>query len=189
MKKMYQDKLGIGLCIIALVGFFLPAVVLIVDFLGNSYSQSFSLAALFSQSRGAGTDFFSGLGESPLGELLSGIGNDSIDQMMRALLMSVGAYLIAAVLVVLALAVQLLGRFKKIGAAVTGLALGLLVFAAIRILGVPGLAAAALEESLGFFASLLDVSRLLHLRLGYGMLLSIAALGCALVVQVVYWKD
>jgi hypothetical protein len=170
--------LSAAACMLALLGFLFPALLLEVNLLGQESRHEFGLLTFFrtdNQLRGLDipqTDLFGSPGG---GGLLADTG--------FTLLTSAGAYALTLLLLAAALAMILLGKLRKTRAALLALTLPLFAYAGYSILTVIDPLIAALESAIGFFALFIDLSRLAVLRLGMGYWLTLGAALCVLALQ------
>ena len=167
------------LCVIALIGFILPAVNINIDFLGNTRSMSLSARSLFDRPDTPLDDLESSrFSQLDLSDMSSGI----VAEIRTEVIASVGAYFIALVLLILLLVLAIIGKFKKTSILISAVSVTLLIYAGYTILTITeplidGIET-IIENALGFLAFLIDVSSILSLSLGNGYWLTIIMLGC-----------
>jgi len=175
------------LCVIALAGFFLPAMRLNVSFFGLGTSTTFSLATFFNPPDNPfGAMDLPGLQQRDLRDLidLSGDDNPFADVGAR-LVASIGAYFVTFILLVIALVFALMDKLRRASIALLSIAFVLFAYAGYAITTIPALMQEAFENFLGFFARLLDLSNIISITLGIGFWITLAAIACALVMRVI----
>jgi hypothetical protein len=177
--QKYSKCLLAGLCVIALVGFFLPAIQVEMSFLGSARTSNFSLATVFedSDSPFEGMDF----AQSDLADRFGD--NDMMADVGSRVALSVAFYLITFVLVLCVLAFTGLGRLPRLTAAVIVCGAVLFFVAGRVILTVPGILLEGLENRMGFLALFIDFSEMLTISLGAGYRLTMIVLGGVALVK------
>jgi len=177
----------IAACMVALAGFFFPAISLNVNFFGMGTSTTFSLATFFNPPDNPfGTMDLPGLRQDGLRDLidLSGDNNPFADVGVR-LVTAVAAYFGTFILLVVVLIFALAGKLKKPSIVLLGLSLALFAYAGYAISTIPALMQVAFENFLGFFARLLDLSNIISINLGVGFWITLAAIACTLIMRVI----
>lgn len=176
----------IALCFMALVGFFLPAINLRMNFLDNQKSISFSTLSLldkpesiFDGANLSQEDMFSISSESMFSDLFM--------EIRPKLIISIGAYFIALILLIVIIASMFVGKLKKPINVMLVLSLALLVYAGCTILSVTEALFHRLENSLGFLASFINLSDLVKINLGSGYWLTLIMLGCMLLTKIIFY--
>ena len=187
IKKIRPEKaVCIALCVIALAGFFFPAINIGVNFLGNSRNISLSIESLINRpenpfgSAGSGSDIASRISDLDLFDFSS----DMFGGVGEKLVASVGAYFITLILLVAVLVIAFTGKLKIISAVVSAVALPLFIYAGNAILSVPELLIEGIKNSLGFFALFIDVSNMIMIDLGNGYWLTLSALCGILLLRI-----
>jgi len=169
------------LIVVAILGFFLPAVIIKIDMLGISEGISFRNA-------------FSFLGETisqpdipdSQTRLLELIGdNDAFAEVKGTFLMSVGAYFLVGTVLLISLAFILLRKWKKRTLAISVIMLALFSYAGYTMLSLSKVLYTATEESLGSLAALINISELLKVNLGIGYYITLFSLVVIFTIEVV----
>lgn len=184
MKKIGIYKLCIVfLCIVALAGYFLPAMHINFSILTIERSASLSLRTAFDNAASplgdfdlAGTDFSSLFDDSGI-----------MEAVRNRVVISVVSYFGALICLLAVLIFAVLGRFKVARVALLVAALALHIMAGRVVLTVPELANAALvtavENLLGFFAMFINVSDAIGVALGGGYWVTLVVLAGLVLVE------
>ena len=176
----------IVLCVIALIGFWLPAINVDVHFWGSSRNITFSMASFFDEPDNPFGDLDTS--ESTQMDLLDML-SDVFDGISTKITISVIAYLITLLLLIVLLFFIIAGKMKKTMRALSIVSLVLLGYAGFTMSSVrepliTGIQS-TLENELGFWAIFIDISNILTLSFGHGYWLSLAAIGAMALVGII----
>ena len=172
----------LGFCLVALVAFLLPAIRLEITIFESS-TYTFSMASLFNRS-GSGSDVFD------LSEMLGGDFFDvaAQDHPLAAigirLMMAVGGYFLAAILLLATFLFICVGKFKKMTVILPLIAFAVLSFSGYTVLGITEAVQSGLESLLGFWAAFIDVSNMMSISLGFGFWSALIAIGGLLIFRI-----
>jgi hypothetical protein len=173
-----------AVCLIALTGYFLPAISVEVSFMGRSTSNTFSLTSFFNRP----DNQLSGL-DLPQTDLF---GSDETSLFAGAgarLMTSIASYLAALVLLIALTVCTALGKLRKTSIALSAVSIGLLAYAGHAISTVTGPIIEALSETLGFLAIFIDLSNLITISPGAGYWLTLTALGAVFILRILFvWR-
>jgi len=181
MKKLPRQMLVMMLlCAVVAFGYSRPFININLSFLGTTRTTSLSLATVFEDS------------DSPLGNLNMGqsdlsdmAGGDSfMEDVAGRIILSVGAYLIAFVMLLAIFIITIVGKLKKVKIAMLALASSLIIVSGAVIMTVPGVITDTLANRLGFLALFIDVGELLSINLGIGFWLILTAFLSMLLTEV-----
>ena len=169
-----QKFVHITLCVIALIGFFLPAIRTEIELsiLGVSRIENFSIARIFDGSNEPLLDF----GESQFSDILEN--SDIMEDMGGRIVFSVAAYFGTLLLLMLFLLLTSLGklRLRRIKLIIPPLAFILYIMGGRTIQTVSDIIVESLTNTLGFFALFIDLSRMFGIYFGSGYWLTLTAL-------------
>jgi len=170
------------LIVVAILGFFLSAVVIKVDILG--ISEGLSVRNAFSFVSGT-TSKQSDISKSQvkLIELIDG--NGAFAEVRMKFIMSVGVYLLVALLLLVNLILVLLGKWRKASLVISAGAIALFSYAGYSVMSLSKVFYSVMKESLGFFAALVNVSELMKFSLGTGYWLTLTSLAAIFTINVV----
>jgi hypothetical protein len=170
------------LIVVAILGFFLSAVVIKVDILG--ISEGLSVRNAFSFVSGT-TSNQSDISKSQvkLIELIDG--NGAFAEVSMKFIMSVGVYLLVALLLLVNLILVLLGKWRKASLVISAGAIALFSYAGYSVMSLSKVFYSVMKESLGFFAALVNVSELMKFSLGTGYWLTLTSLAAIFTINVV----
>jgi len=190
LPKIKFDKYGflsIALCVLALIGYTQPAVNVHLSFLDMTYSSSFGMATVFADSEDP-LDML-GLDESELSELLAEVDMvEHFEYVRGRIILPIALYVVVLVLLLVILAFNFWGKFKraKLAAIAASLALfaivGSVTFAAQEI--VFDILYSALEYFFGDFAALINISEFIYVELGAGYWITMFAIAGMLLVEI-----
>jgi len=171
-----------ALIIVAMLGFFLSAVVIKIDMLGISEGLSVRnacslLSGTTSSQPGISTS------QTKLLELIDG--NDAFAEVKIKFIMSVGAYFLVALLLLINLVLVLLGKRKKITLVISAVAMALFSYAGYSVMSLSKVLYSAMEESLGFLAALVNISEMVKFNLGAGYWLTLSSLAVIFTINIV----
>ena len=170
------------LIVVAILGFFLSAVVIKVDILG--ISEGLSVRNAFSFVSGT-TSNQSDISKSQvkLIELIDG--NGAFAEVSMKFIMSVGVYLLVALLLLVNLILVLLGKWRKASLVISAGAIALYSYAGYSVMSLSKVLYSAIEESLGFLAALVNVSAMMKFSLGAGYWLTLTSLATIFTINIV----
>ena len=175
-----------ALCLITLIGFFLPAINISIDFMGRETSISLSMRSLFerSESRFGGAD----LSQADLFNLGGdNMFSDIIADVSGIIVRSVGAYIITLILLIVILVLTLFNKIPKITMGMSAVSLGLFIYAGNTVLTAKEALVVGLESSLGFLAMFLNISEMIFITLGNGYRMTLIMLVCLLLAKIVFF--
>ena len=174
------------LIIVAILGFFLPAVIIKIDMFGISEGLSVrNVFSILGESTSSQPDVSTS--QTKLLELIRG--NDVFAEVKGKFVMSVGAYFLVGTLLLKNLAFILLGKGKKRTLAISVIALALFSYAGYTMLSLSKVLYTAMEESLGSLAALINISELLKVNLGIGYWITLATLAIILFIEACHRKN
>ena len=100
-------------------------------------------------------------------------------------IMSVGVYLLVALLLLVNLILVLLGKWRKASLVISAGAIALFSYAGYSVMSLSKVFYSVMKESLGFFAALVNVSELMKFSLGTGYWLTLTSLAAIFTINVV----
>jgi len=191
----------LALSLVALIGFVLPAVHLHVTIPGpdNSRSASFGALSLFEQSDSLfGETNSSDSSSKPsltsmLKEQFGGTSPDGLADVSMRITTAAIAYFITLLLLALTVILTFIGKLNRTVNLLPAAAFALFLYAGIAILTVPGAAlrlfSDMIDQALGSYASILNVSALINIdiTLGIGYWMTAAMLGIGLLFNIIGW--
>ena len=179
-----------ALIIAAVSGFFMSAVFVKIDML--SISEGFGVRDIFSL-LGKNQPSQAGISsQTRLLELLRD--NDVFAKAKTKFVMSIGAYFIVMLLLLINFILVLIKdvlkkwKWKKAAAVISTISVvsfALFSYAGYSIMSLSVFLYSALEESLGFFATLVNISEIVKISLGTGYWLTFAALAAIFAIEIV----
>jgi len=180
VKPLVLKIIFVTLCVVALIGFFLPAIYVELSFLGNTRTSSFSLATVFEDSESwfGGMDF----AQSDLADRF--VDDDIMANVDNRITVSVALYFITLVLTLCVLTLSLLGRLPKVTTVLLACATTLYIVAARTILTIPAILLEGIQNALGFFALFINISEMIAITLGIGYWLTLAMLASATIIKI-----
>ena len=153
------------LIIAAMLGFFLPAVIIKIDMLGISEGLRVRNAcSLLSGTTSSQPDISTS--QTKLLELTDS--NDAFAEVKIKFVMSIGAYFLVALLFLINLVFVLLKNRKKVSLVISAVALTLFSYAGYSVTALSKVLYSVMEESLGVFAALVNISEMVKFSLGTG---------------------
>jgi len=170
------------LIVVAILGFFLSAVVIKVDILGISEGLSVRNAFSFISGTTSNQSDIS-TSQAKLLELIDG--NGAFAEVRMKLIMSVGAYLLVALLLLVNLILVLLGKWRKASLVISADAIALFSYAGYSVMSLSKVFYSVMEESLGFLAALVNVSEMMKFSLGTGYWLTLTSLAVTFAIDIV----
>jgi hypothetical protein len=179
---MKQRVILTVICLIALTGFFLPAVNVEISFMGRTTSSSFSAASFFNRP----DNRLSGLG-LPQTELFDLDDASLFANAGTRLIVSAASYLTALGLLTAVTVCAALGVLMKTGIVLSAVSTGLMVYAGYTIMTVAEPIIEALNETFGFLSRIMDFSNLITITPGAGYLLTLSALGAGFVLSIIFF--
>lgn len=163
--KNISRYIPIALCIVALAGFWLPAIRVELSFLGISRSTNLSIATFF-ESTDSPMETLN-LGQTDISDILGE--NDMLQDAGARIALAVISYLLSLLATLALLIFTFLNKFVIIRIVLAAMAAVLLAVAARAILSVPDIIAETLTNILGFFAMFLNLSEMIQITLGSGL--------------------
>jgi len=155
----------IALIIVAILGFLLSAVVIDIKML--NISEGFGARNIFSL-LGKTASSPSGMSSSQ-GKLLELIdGNDMFAEVKVKFSISVTAYFLVILTLLINLVLVLLKKWKKVVTVISFVSFTLFSYAGYSMMSLSKVLYNALEESLGFLATLVNISEMVKFSLGTG---------------------
>jgi hypothetical protein len=184
--KEISSRVCIALCVIALIGFLLPAINISIDFFGISRTVTLSMASFFDRPDNP----FGDLDISNLSQInIFDMSDDMFEEVSAKIVTAVGAYFITSILLIVLLICMIAGKLKKAGIILSAASLVLFIYAGYTITTVVESLLARLQSSieaaLGFFAMVIDISYILTLSLGNGFWLTLTAIGGIVLVNII----
>jgi len=170
------------LIVVAILGFFLSAFVIKVDILGISEGLSVRNAFSFISGTTSNQSDLS-TSQSKLLELIDG--NGAFAEVSMKFIMSVGVYLLVALLLLVNLILVLLGKWRKASLVISAGAIALYSYAGYSVMSLSKVLYSAIEESLGFLAALVNVSEMMKFSLGAGYWLTLTSLATIFTINIV----
>ena len=172
----------IALIIVAILGFLLSAVVIDIKML--NISEGFGARNIFSL-LGKTASSPSGMSSSQ-GKLLELIdGNDMFAEVKVKFSISVTAYFLVILTLLINLVLVLLKKWKKVVTVISFVSFTLFSYAGYSMMSLSKVLYNALEESLGFLATLVNISEMVKFSLGTGYWLTFTALATIFFIEVV----
>jgi len=199
MEKNIKNKVIyislIVLCLIALIGFILPSIIIDVDMMGNSRSMSLSMQSFINRPEnpfgGSALNASSSGIASRFGDMdLFDFSSDMFGEIRPKMITSVGAYFISLILLIVVLIFTIINKLKKISIFLSAASFALLVYAGNTILTIPGPLMDGLmtniENSLGFLAMFINIADLINFNvvLGNGYWLTLITIGCLIIFKI-----
>jgi len=190
LPKVNPDKYGIifmTLCVMALIGYTQPAVNVHLSFLDMTYSSSFGMATVFGESENP-LDML-GMDESDLSEILAEVDMmEHFDYVRGRVVFAAISYVLVLLLLPVILGFTLWGKFKMAKLAMLTISIVLYVTVGTLILTVPEIVldilTGAVEDILGSFAALVDVSGLIDAEPAAGYWITMLALAGMLLMEI-----
>ena len=181
VKPLVLKIIIVTLCVIALIGFFIPAIYVELSFLGNTRTSGFSLATVFedNESQFGGMDF----AQSDLADRF--VDDDIMADVTSRITLSVALYFITLALTLCVLVLSLLGRMPKVTAVLLACAVTLYIVAGRTILTVPAILLEGIQNALGFFALFINISEMIAITLGTGYWLTLIVLAIATLTKII----
>jgi hypothetical protein len=174
--------ISVMLIVVAILGFFLSAAVIEVDMLG--ISEELSVRNAFSFISGTTSNQSDmATSQAKLLELIDG--NDAFAEVRMKFIMSVGAYLLVALLLLINLVLVLLGKWRKVSLVISAGTIALFSYAGYSVMSLSKVFYSAMEESLGFLAALVNVSEMVKFSLGTGYWLTLISLAAIFTINIV----
>jgi len=173
------------LCITALVGHLLPLMSINIDVFDRvSQSTDISIGNIMSIRNDA---------DSPLGgidapdSVFSGLlgGDEGMDGVAGKMMTTMGLYLVSLVLLIFVLVLSILNKFRKTSIAVLAVSLSAYVYIGFTVSNLAADIIGTLEQRLGFFAMLFNLSEMITIVLGNGYWLTISAITCMMLVKII----
>jgi len=176
----------IVLCVIGLIGYSQPAINVHVSFFDMTYSTSFGLTAAFGDTENP-LDML-GLGESDISAIIAEVDMMEHFGYVRGRIVAAAVlYLLVIILLLVILGLSLFDKLKPVKAAILALSLALYIIVGSAVLSVPeiiiDILTGAVEDILGYFAALIDISNLIYAELGTGYWITLLALAGMLVME------
>jgi len=189
LPKITLSKYGfliIALCIIALIGYTQTTLNVHLSLFDMTHSASFGLATAFEESENPLNML--GLDESDLSEILAEVDMMEHFEYVRGIIIfAVVSYLLILILLLLILGLSLFGKFKLVRLAVLTASLALYIIVGSVVLSVPeiiiDILTGAMEDILGYFAALVDLSDLIYIELAAGYWITLFALAGMLLME------
>ena len=179
MTKIFKYVV-IVLCIITIVGFFLPFVNLQLSFFGNYRQMNLSLATIF-QNNSPNSPLGGGFGGSDLGEFLDDL---EINNITNRVVLVVIFYIISLTLVLCVLVVTIFNKLKRLRILFVAIMICLFFSAGHIASGIPEMIFTELEAMLGFFALFINFRGMLSLSMGTGYWVSLITMFVNLVILI-----
>ena len=190
LPKVKLSKYGlffITLCVIALIGYTQPAVNVHLSFLEMTYSSSFGLATAFEESENP-LDML-GMDESDLSEILAEVDMmEHFEYVRGRIVFTAVSYVLVLVVLLVIIGFTFWGKFKIAKFAMLAISFALYITVGGIILTVPeiilDILEGAVEDILGPFAALVDVSGLIYAEPGTGYWITVFALAGMLLMEI-----
>ena len=99
--------------------------------------------------------------------------------------MSVGAYFLVALLLLINLVLGLLKKWKKVSLVISAVTVALFSYAGYSVMSLSKVLYSAMEGSLGFLAALANVSEMVKFNLGTGYWLTLSSLAVIFAIDIV----
>jgi len=191
LPKIPLSKYGfliIALCIIALIGYTQTAINVHLSLFDMTHSSSFGLATAFEEPENPINML--GLDESDLSEILAEVDMmEHFEYVRGRIVFAVVSYLLVLILLLLILGLSFFDKFKLAKIAVIAASLALYIIVGSVVLSVPeiiiDILTGAVEDILGHFAALIDLSNLIYVELAAGYWITLFALAGMLLMEAV----
>ena len=181
---MIKRLILVAICIVALAGFFLPAVNLQLSFLGMGRSTGFSLRTPFERSDTAGLGGAGGFGASDLTNMVNIDMRSMSDSVGRRIIIGVISYMAAFFVLAAVFVLTALGKLRKATAVLHLMSIGLLAIFGWVMISIPNEIAARIRDSLGIMAVLINAHNLVSMSLGTGYWVTMFSLVILLLVKI-----
>jgi len=170
---------------VALAGFFMPAVTVRLAFLGTERSANFSLATPFENNDSPFGGEAGGFAQSDLLDLVDIDIFDMRDDIGGRMARAAGSYLATFLLLIAVLIFVLIGKLNKTSLLLHVLCIGLFIYSGRAMLSVPEILFERIENMLGFFAMFINIRGMLQISLGMGYWVTLVALVVLLATRIV----
>ena len=181
--KIFRFAL-VALCLIALLGYMMPMMSMEINVFDRAgQSVDISLRNL----RTLGNDSDSPLGgvDSPDSVLSGFLGDDEdMPEVANNMRNTMVLYIVTLVLLVALLVLFAINKLKKTSIALLTVSLAFYIYIGNTVSGLAVDIISSLEQRLGFFAFLFNLSEMINVSLGIGYWLTIITIGCMLFVSV-----
>jgi len=171
-----------ALIIVAMLGFFLSAVVIKIDMLGISEGLGARNACSLLSGTTSSQPDISTL-QTKLLEIIDG--NDAFAEVKAKLAPALGAYFLVIILPLINLVFVLLKKWEKARMVIPIVSLALFSYAGYSVMSLSKILYAAIEESFGFLAVLVNISEMVKIHLGIGYWLTLSSLTVIFAIDIV----
>jgi len=179
IEKLKNKKtIDIALCLVALLGFIFPTFVFNINILHRSQEMSIGVRNIFQNMGASGNELSVQLSQRGGGGLaFTDIGANFI--------LSIGAYILALILVVIVLFLIIIDKLPKIRAALTGISFFSCIYAGIGIWAIPDTIENLLTSQIESFGGtgMIDLSGSISINHGAGYWLMFIAIGSLLLIK------
>ena len=167
------------LCVIALIGYALPAINVHFSALDQTHTFGFGLKNIINKSESLPEEF-AFTEDADLSEIFSEISIiDILNDAVRTAVFSAASYIAVLILLLVFLVFALLAKFKLLKTIIVAFSLVLFITAGLVILTVPEIVIDILTDFMGdelnFILSSVDISDFFSLELGFGYWLTLSA--------------
>lgn len=185
LSKINKEKtIYIIIIFIALIGFALPAINVNISLLGISKNiNAFNMVSFFSES----DTQFGGLDLTKTDISALTDGNNILGNTGIKLIISVVAYFAVMILLIIIIICTFAGKLKKTSNVLLGVSFILYIYVGHTISTLTENLFSGIENALGFFASFIDISKLVQVNLKSGYLITLGAIGCLMLIKVVMY--
>jgi len=181
IEKLKNKKtVDIALCLVALLGFIFPAFVFSINILNRSQEMSIGVLNIFQNIGASGSEFSSQLSQR------GGGGTLVFADIGTSFVLPIGAYIVALILVVIALILIFINKLPKIRTALISISFFACIYAGIGVGAIPHTLETLLTsqvESLGSAGMMIDLSGAININLGAGYWLMFIAIGSLLLIK------
>jgi hypothetical protein len=185
MKQRIIYAILLALCLTALAGYLMPLMSINIDVFDRvSQSMDISIGNILSIRSDADSPF-GGIDSSE--SVFSGMlgGGEGMSEITGKLMISIGLYLVAFILLLVVLVFSEINKLKKTSIAILALSLSFYVYIGFTVSNLAADIIGMLEQRLGFFAMLFNLSEMITVSLGNGYWITLAAICCMVLVKLV----
>lgn len=186
-KQIIFRVIAVVLCLIALAGYLMPLMSMNIDVFDRvSQSMDISIGNILSLRNEADSPFG---GIDSADSVFSGLlgNNEGMTSITGNLMTSMGLYLATLALLIIILVFSILNKLKKTSIAILTVSLSFYVYIGFTVSNLASDIIGALEERLGFFAMLFDLSEMINVVLGNGYWITLIAICCAVLAKIVHF--
>jgi len=184
MKEKVFRCVLLALCLIALIGYFMPMMSMEINVF-DRVGQSVDISLRNIRTLGGDSDSPLGRVDSP-DSVLSGFigGNEDMPEVATSLRNAMVLYLLTLILLVILGVLIAINKLKKTSIVLLVISLAFYTYIGNTVSGLGIDIISSLEQRLGFFAFLFNLSEMINVTLGSGYWLTIITIGCMLLVSI-----